>query len=399
MFLIRFIRWLLGWVRLEAEGGFPERLLNLAAREHIQLWNTARHGIHLDACCFARRYRKLRPIARKAGMRMHVRERHGVPFFLRRYRARSGIIAGLAVYIALLQLLSQRVWVLDVSGNETVSDQSILDVLEPMGVHLGGRFDELDINTIQLAAVQKLPGLSWLAVNLEGSIAHVEVMERRPTPELIDPNRPSNIKAARDGRILSMEVSGGEAAVQKGDAVVGGTLLVSGVVQSTAGPILKRAQAKILAETTRKLEVCVPLEESLLLPGREVVLRPTFYLFGIEVPLYTDGKLDGEHRLEVYEHPLLANGIRLPIGVTNRRYTMLEHTDVKRTQEEAAVLAASRLDTKEKSDLAGVEIRNAARSGRMEKGVYILSGTYSCVEDIGIEEQILLENMPSGDER
>ena len=27
MFFIRFLRWLLGWVRLETEGGFPEKLL------------------------------------------------------------------------------------------------------------------------------------------------------------------------------------------------------------------------------------------------------------------------------------------------------------------------------------------------------------------------------------
>lgn len=32
MFLIRLLRWLFGFVRWEAEGGFPERLLNLAAR-------------------------------------------------------------------------------------------------------------------------------------------------------------------------------------------------------------------------------------------------------------------------------------------------------------------------------------------------------------------------------
>ena len=37
MFIIRVLRWLLGWVEFEAEGGFPERLLNLAARGGIPL--------------------------------------------------------------------------------------------------------------------------------------------------------------------------------------------------------------------------------------------------------------------------------------------------------------------------------------------------------------------------
>ena len=96
MFIIRFLRWLLGWVEFEAEGGFPERLLNLAARGGIPLWDTGRRGVVLTARCFARKYKKLRPIARKAGVRLHVVRRHGVPFFLQRYRARAGLVAGLA---------------------------------------------------------------------------------------------------------------------------------------------------------------------------------------------------------------------------------------------------------------------------------------------------------------
>ena len=117
MFIIRFLRWLLGWVEFEAEGGFPERLLNLAARCGIPLWDTGRRGVVLTARCFARKYKKLRPIARKAGVRLHVVRRHGVPFFLHRYRARAGLVAGLATYVVLLQILSQQIWVMQVSGN------------------------------------------------------------------------------------------------------------------------------------------------------------------------------------------------------------------------------------------------------------------------------------------
>ena len=125
MFLIRFLRWLFGWVRLTAEGGFPERLLNLAAREEIQLWGICRQGITLTACCRAKDYKRLRQPARKACMRMRVRERHGAPFFLRRYHARAGIAVGLAAYILLLHFFSQRIWAIDVIGNEKLSDREI----------------------------------------------------------------------------------------------------------------------------------------------------------------------------------------------------------------------------------------------------------------------------------
>lgn len=55
---------------------------------------------------------------------------------------------------------------------------------------------------------------------------------------------PSNIKAARDGRVLKIEVTGGQAMVQAGDAVTRDTLLISGVVESKTGPLLRRSSGR-----------------------------------------------------------------------------------------------------------------------------------------------------------
>lgn len=79
MFLIRFMRWLFGWVKLEAEGGFPERLLNFTAIEGIEMWGVCRQGVKLTACCPAHQYKRLRLPARRTGMRIHVKKKHGLP--------------------------------------------------------------------------------------------------------------------------------------------------------------------------------------------------------------------------------------------------------------------------------------------------------------------------------
>lgn len=81
-------------------------------------------------------------------------------------------------------------------GTEKLTDREILSVLEPMGVELGNRSENLDIPNIQLIALQKIPDVAWLAVNLSGSVARVEVKERTLPPTPTDPNRPSNIRAA-----------------------------------------------------------------------------------------------------------------------------------------------------------------------------------------------------------
>ena len=390
MFLIRLLRWLFGFVRWEAEGGFPERLLNLAARQELPLWGVSRQGETLSACCFARDYRRMRPLARRTGMRMHLKKKRGVPFFLRRYRGRAGLAAGIAVFVLLLQLLSQRIWVVQVEGNERVSSDEILSVVSKMGVREGADGDSLDIPTLQLAALQQLPDLSWITVNLSCSIARVEVSERIPTPELSDPNRPSNLKAARDGVIVKLEVTGGQAMVQVGDAVVKDMLLVSGVVENTAGAVFKRSQGRVLARTERELEVRVPLQETRLLPTGRSVYRPTLQLFGLHIPLYTDGEVEGDYSLTTRRHPVVANGVNLPLGYTEEIYTMLSPQEVRYSETEAAALAAAKLDAREAGELAGTDIQSTSRNGRVENGYYILTGTYVCIEDIGVEEQILI---------
>ena len=286
MFFIRFLRWLLGWVRLETEGGFPEKLLNGAAKAGFSLWNSCRQGVRMTTCCYARQYKKLRPLAKKACVRMRVLERHGLPFFLHRYRARAGIAAGVLIYALLLQFLSGRIWIVNIEGNDQVPEASIREVLEPLGVQEGGDFRKLDVPSLQLTALQSLPDLTWLAVNLEGSTVHVKVRERGSHAPMEDGAFPSNIKAARDGRVLKIEVTGGQAMVQAGDAVTRDTLLISGVVESKTGPLLRRSSGRVIAETSRTLTAEVPLEETLLLPTGDSIFRPVFTLFGIRVPLF-----------------------------------------------------------------------------------------------------------------
>ena len=204
--MIHLLRWLFGWIRLEAEGGFPERLLNLAAREGIELWGVRRYGIKLTASCPARQYRMLRSPARRASMRLHVKKTRcavyppQVPFTL-------GLLVGLTLFIVILQLFSQRIWIVEVRGSKKVDKEKILGVMQEFGVREGADLSNLDIPTLQLQTLRKLPELAWCVVNLQGSIAYVDVTERISPPELSNPDCPSNIKAARDGRIISIEVT------------------------------------------------------------------------------------------------------------------------------------------------------------------------------------------------
>lgn len=216
MFFIKLIRFLCGYVRFRAKGGFPERFINLCSKENIPLWDISGSKGEMYAKTTIRGYHRIRACARKSGMRPRVAGRYGLPFFLHRHKRRIGLLCGAAAAVLIVCILSSMIWTIDVQGNETVSDTEILAVFEELGVRVGSRRSKIDVEEVQRTAARKLNDLAWLALNIKGSAAVIEVRERIPAPKVENDTTPRNILASQDGTILSLKVYEGEAAVKRG---------------------------------------------------------------------------------------------------------------------------------------------------------------------------------------
>lgn len=373
---------MMGWVRFFCEGGFPERFLNEAAESGVELWNITREDIVLYGCCAAKQYRMLRKAARAASVRMRVCERHGLWFRLRPFRLRWGIVVGAVCFAVLLQLLSSRIWVIRLEGNERVSDTAIRDVLQPLGVYEGAVFDRVNIAQVQLTALERLPELMWLTVNVEGSTATVLIKERQAS-EPIGANTPANIVAVRDGVIAEMHTVTGQAAVAVGDAVTEGTLLISGVMDSKVGPLLKRADGMVMAHTVRTAQATVPFDEEVFDPNPPVLVRPCVYILGWQIPLYSSAEIEGEYTIEEENCFLQAYGKPLPIGLRVERL-VFQKTDIRsRTPDGARAEAKARLNATVKTwgDTVRVE-REEITEQQTDSGITLVA-TYHCTEPIG----------------
>ncbi len=390
MFLINLVHFLLGWVEWEAQGGFPERFLNLAAREHIPLFHTRRQDISLLGGCYARQYRRLRPLARRSGVRLRLTARHGMPFKTRRYRQRQGLAVGLALYILLLQIFPHYIWSIDIRGNREVSAAHIEATMADLGVKVGTARTAFSLRDIQLQAIQSLPELSWLAVNLEGSIAHIDVSERITAQNPPDQSQPTNLKAICDGQVVSTRIVEGQAVVHKGDAVVKGMLLASGIVDTANGALFKHARGEVMALTTRTFTTSVPLQETQERPQARAILRPTLQLFSLRIPLYTNAALPDNFVEQTQAHPLTARGVRLPVGITNQYIYPVQPTLIHRSESQAAALAQRRLEEWKRTELDGATIQEQKLDGHTDTDAYTLTATFRCIQNIAVEEPIHL---------
>ena len=175
-----------GQVRIRVECAFPERVLNLCGARDLAFWDLEWESPTAFTCRLSRNdYGKLRRAAEKLDCELTVVGREGAPFFLRRFRHRTALVTGLVACGLGLFVGSFFVWDYQVEGNETVSTERILRALEKNGVGLGAFGLSLDGEDIRNHVLLDIPELSWIAVNVSGCRADVQVRERVMAPEII----------------------------------------------------------------------------------------------------------------------------------------------------------------------------------------------------------------------
>lgn len=391
MIILKLLRWLFGYVVFQAKGMFPERFINLAARSDIALWNVKSSQGAMQACVAKSNYRALRPMARKAQLRLRVKQRRGLPFKLRVFHGRMGMVVGAAAFFLILQILSMFVWDVRVNGNVNLTETQVQQVMSELGVGPGTLKKGIDAKLLEQSVMVRLPEISWCAVNLQGSEVTVELKEKDDKPEMIPVDQPCNIKAACAGQIVRMEIYDGTAAVMEGEAVVPGQLLVNGVVEDKYGnSVFQHASAKIFASTKRSLQVEVPLEQTVPVPTGKTIVRRRIALFGVEFPISAALIPDDSYTCARTSEPLIIGQSRLPVRIYTETWTQQIGEQRSYTEEQAAALAREELAKKEEQELSALKIVGKTENGFVKDGVYHLEVRYDCEEDIAVESPILV---------
>lgn len=186
-------------------------------------------------CVLRRRDEKKAASAfRAAGLSFAVRRR-GLPHLFQRYRGRPGLLLGLVLFFFLVFSSENFIFDIRVSGNETLTDGEVLAMLEEDGVKIGGYLPELDLDGICVQFARRHGEVSWISVNMMGTVAEVELREYAAGEDRAPDGSgahgtPRSLKALvaeRDGVVERCEVYGGSALVQPMQVVRRGELLIS----------------------------------------------------------------------------------------------------------------------------------------------------------------------------
>jgi len=218
-----------GYVIIRARGGRLEALVNRAVAQGIGLWQLERAGPELlVARVHAGDFPALARAARGLGVDVSILRKEGLPFVLIRAGRRQAFVAGGALFAALLYVLAQFVWFVQVDGAGTVPADEILAVAAEAGLRPGVLRERVQRDVVERRLHLAIPRLAWVAVDVRGAAATVRVVERTVLGD--DVRRPGHIVASRDGVVERIALVRGEALVAPGETVREGQPLISGML-------------------------------------------------------------------------------------------------------------------------------------------------------------------------
>lgn len=392
---IAFVRWILGWVDFQIRPrrkGACERFLNLCARQGVALWRIGRSEEFFTAAIAVGRYEELRPIARKAGVRLKSGKRHGLPFLWKRVSSRKGILAGIVVFAVTLHIFSMYVWSVQVTGNTSIPSDQILTEAKNLGLSPGALKSRLEYQELQRRLMIAFPDVSWLSVNTQGCMIEIALEERIKHPEAENQEKISNLKASASGQIIKLEVTGGALQVKVGDAVVKGQLLVSGIAEdATGGTRMMRSSGKVIAETEKSLVAEIPMKQTVQRPTGKQIVRRSVRIFGLELPLSLTGRPQGEYQKESQRVTLKGKTGDLPISLYTETWSEQTNEEITLTEAQAEEQARAKIEELKQQEWKDVKILSSNLSGKMEGDVYRMTLYCQCEENIALESEILFK--------
>ncbi len=376
-----------GCIYFTASGGFAERFINICTALGIQLWGIRKKSYGLTACTTIDGYRKIKKAARSSGMRVRIKKKIGLPFVIRKYESHTGLFVGFFAVLLILSIMSDRIWVVNINGNSTVDSEKIAEVFSDAGLKIGVKKNKFDASDINSDAVLNIGELSWASINIDGSVAEIEVREAMRRPSLENHYGTSNLVASKDGQVEIIEPYKGSAAVKSGQTVMQGSLLVSGVSHVKSGmSVFNDADGYVVART--KISVSVPIENSFVELKPKTQRVYSLYFLGKEISLSKKRNAD-----IVYSHKswLYIHNIKMPFGIFYTQYTDFEKE--KRTVGRSFSELSALNDYALKSYSETLHAQIISQNVETKNGAIV--GEYSAFENIGKRIPFETEETPT----
>jgi similar to stage IV sporulation protein len=251
MIIIRLWNFMRGYAIIIVEGLKIERFINMAISNGIYIWDIKKLSYtSISAKIGLENFGKMREIVRKTDSSIAIKEKRGFPFMMKNLKRHKLFTASVLILMVMIYVMCSYIWMIEVTGTKTVDPKIVMDIINQEGLKEGTRKAKLDKHYIENKVLIKLPQLSWVGIQVRGTKAVVEVVEKRQEPELISKTDACDIIAVKSGVIHKILVLNGDGMVKDGVTVKKGQVLVTGtIIRENTEPRLVHSLAQVTGRT------------------------------------------------------------------------------------------------------------------------------------------------------
>ena len=231
--LIKIIfRLIFGYLRIEIEGYYVVRFINICNNNKILIWNMKRQkNVKLFLNIGIKDFKRITSIAKKTNCKVKIIKKRGIPFILHRYKKRKIFALFLIVIFCLIAISSRYIWNIDVNVEENLSIENITQDLKECGLERGILKSKVDTQKIINEIRLKRNDIAWIGIDLKGTNVKVSIVKSKEKPEIINNYDYCNIIAKKPGIITKITAQNGTAKVKVGDEVQIGDILIAGTME------------------------------------------------------------------------------------------------------------------------------------------------------------------------
>ena len=392
MLPMKLFKYIAGYIVFIAKGGFSERFINLCALGRVRVWDMTCYDGYIKGKIAVRDFHKLRHIVRKTGVKLTISEKIGLPFYLRHHKNRVGLIVSAVFNIIFCIVMNRFVWCIDTTDSNNFSREQIIAAAKNAGLHHGVYVSSFDEEKAARGIFKAFGGkLSWVKVNIKGSLAVIEYREKNEKIKIEEKGEPSNIVADFDGVIVSDETYQGAKNISRGNAVKRGDVLISGVVEGIdQKPLYYEAKGKFTASHSDKSEMILSANADLY---RIAHIRRVFSveIFGFKIPLGFVGDTAEEEMLMVKDFYAEYDGHILPFSL--KVTTIASYEKITLPIEKISLLAVLNYSDYTYNKYGNSNVVSSELTKKIQKDKVIVMGEYQCIDFIGESKPIIIENI------
>lgn len=317
----------------------------------------------------------------------HSEKYYGFPSFIKKYRHRYGIMLGLASAVFIVYLSQRVIWDVRVSGNTRLTDAEIKEELYENGLYPGARIGNTDVDEIANNILINSENIAWMAINLSGTVANIEVVEKKTFDK--KEAALSNLVAKENGTIERFEILRGKAVKAVGENVTRGELIVSGIIENKDGEYLTLdAVGKVYAITHHTFNIKIPLQYEQKIEKNTLCTKKTLKFFGKSINIFENDTNSHKECVKIYKEECFSPlGLPpLPVGITSEVSVEYETEMKQRSAKEASDLAFYELNLQISNQLSDADIMEKTIRTEITDADLILSCDILCSENIALEQ-------------